>query len=274
MSSETKSQAGVSIIADATSWWGGDVKSRTGRVETNVTVKRHIDLLARSGRVLAPGAAVLDYGCGDGALAHAYRDEGYDAWGVDIHVAEAPHLVELMPDGRLPFPDETFDLVVSETVLEHVMGNQEQCFREIARVLKPGGIALHLFPPRTALIESHTRVPLGSFIQSAGWIGMWARIGVRATHQRGLSARVVGAQNARYLAERTNYLSRRHYIRLARRHYARSAFVERDWLLVSARRPAVKVVARLAKIIVPIAWAYDALYFRVMLLEKEPSRAR
>lgn len=45
----------------------------------------------------------------------------------------------------LPFPDHYFDLVLSSHVLEHVP-NDRAALREIARVLKPSGRAVLLFP--------------------------------------------------------------------------------------------------------------------------------
>ncbi len=41
------------------------------------------------------------------------------------------------------FPDEAFDFVVSDQVLEHIEGNPQLAFDESRRVLKPGGIAVH-----------------------------------------------------------------------------------------------------------------------------------
>ena len=43
----------------------------------------------------------------------------------------------------LDIPDESFDFVVSDQVLEHVEGNPQQAINECHRILKPGGIALH-----------------------------------------------------------------------------------------------------------------------------------
>jgi ubiquinone/menaquinone biosynthesis C-methylase UbiE len=43
----------------------------------------------------------------------------------------------------LQFPDESFDFVLSDQVLEHVKGNPQQAIDESWRVLRPGGIALH-----------------------------------------------------------------------------------------------------------------------------------
>jgi SAM-dependent methyltransferase len=44
---------------------------------------------------------------------------------------------------NLPFPDNHFDYVANDQILEHVEGNPQQAIDEICRVLKPGGIAVH-----------------------------------------------------------------------------------------------------------------------------------
>jgi len=47
---------------------------------------------------------------------------------------------------KLPFPDESFDLIETRAVLEHV-GNMVAAAKEMARVLRPGGVAVHAFGP-------------------------------------------------------------------------------------------------------------------------------
>ena len=47
---------------------------------------------------------------------------------------------------KLPFPDESFDLIETRAVLEHV-GNMDAAAREMARVLRRGGVAVHAFGP-------------------------------------------------------------------------------------------------------------------------------
>lgn len=46
---------------------------------------------------------------------------------------------------QLSFADNTFDLITSVDVIEHV-GQPEQMMREVARVLKPNGLAMITFP--------------------------------------------------------------------------------------------------------------------------------
>ncbi len=59
------------------------------------------------------------------------------------HVPNLKYQVENALD--LSFPDNTFDLIISVDVIEHV-GHPEQMLTEIQRVLKPGGLAFITFP--------------------------------------------------------------------------------------------------------------------------------
>jgi ubiquinone/menaquinone biosynthesis C-methylase UbiE len=110
-------------------------------------------------RVLAgidlSGKRVLDIGCGAGGIAlHIARTHapahivGFDVeWPVIDRArfaAEQAGLADRVsfvqaPPGRLPFPDGRFDVVFSKDALVHV-ADKEAVFREIFRVLSPGGI--------------------------------------------------------------------------------------------------------------------------------------
>lgn len=57
---------------------------------------------------------------------------------------------------NLTFENNVFDLFVTADVFEHVM-NPEKAFREIARVLKPGGLHIFTVPWYPGLITSRTR---------------------------------------------------------------------------------------------------------------------
>ncbi|HGY11000.1 MAG TPA: class I SAM-dependent methyltransferase [Desulfobacterales bacterium] len=43
----------------------------------------------------------------------------------------------------LPFEDDSFDVIVSDQVLEHVQGNPEKIFDESFRIVRPGGLIIH-----------------------------------------------------------------------------------------------------------------------------------
>ena len=66
---------------------------------------------------------------------------------LDVLGFEATELVEAnYPDHSfvdLRFPDDTFDCVVSDMVLAHVVGNPQDAVNESRRVLRKGGIAVH-----------------------------------------------------------------------------------------------------------------------------------
>jgi SAM-dependent methyltransferase len=55
---------------------------------------------------------------------------------------------------QLPFPDNTFDTILSHEVLEHV-GNDRLAAQEMVRVLRPGGRAVIFVPNRGWLFETH-----------------------------------------------------------------------------------------------------------------------
>ena len=96
------------------------------------------------------GASVLDIGCGEGVLALLKRKDVYLA-GVDF----SPELVELARGNgydaacvaqltELPFPDGSFDYVVSLDVLGHVAFDEKDAvLAEIKRVLRPDGVTMH-----------------------------------------------------------------------------------------------------------------------------------
>ena len=122
-------------------------------------------------QVAAPGAVVLDFGCGDGTVVRMLRAEGYEAYGAEIRWPGADYgdiegsdlgreaVLRLYDEGRpLPFKDDRFDLVISDMVFEHVVPI-EAALAELERVLKPGGISYHHFPSRSVWREGHIGIP-------------------------------------------------------------------------------------------------------------------
>lgn len=117
----------------------------------------------------AHGGRVLDFGCGAGETVREGLRQGLDIWGADVFFDASPEYLQAVQDllgdkvfriedDRLPFPDNHFDVVVSNQVFEHVP-HLDRAFAEIARVLKPGGKLLALFPTLEVWIEAHCRIP-------------------------------------------------------------------------------------------------------------------
>lgn len=106
------------------------------------------------------GAKVLDVGCGTGAVMEQMKSLGYEAYGVDmsadaLHYCEAKELaVTLGTAENIAYPDANFDVVLALDVLEHVP-DHAAAMREIARVLKPGGIFVSTVPAHPWLFSYH-----------------------------------------------------------------------------------------------------------------------
>jgi len=57
-----------------------------------------------------------------------------------------------------PFEDESFDIVVSNQVVEHVQ-DHDYFFSQNRRVLKNKGFSVHLFPVKNYIVEGHVYLP-------------------------------------------------------------------------------------------------------------------
>jgi|SRR3989338_5113609 len=97
------------------------------------------------------GMKFLEAGCGRGEFLNNFKNLDLDVSGVDIS-SEAPGFQPEIPikvcdieNERLPFPDETFDVIYSKSLIEHFY-YPERYMREAYRILKPGGMLLTLVP--------------------------------------------------------------------------------------------------------------------------------
>jgi SAM-dependent methyltransferase len=106
--------------------------------------KEKIDLLLRSLRDLQ-GKRCLEVGCARGTVSHFLRSAGGSWVHADTDRSNVGAAITLIKDGVLqippdvlPFPDATFDVIVSLDYLEHVQDDQS-ALSELWRVLKPGG---------------------------------------------------------------------------------------------------------------------------------------
>jgi len=109
-------------------------------------------MLEEVGRRLQPGARVLDAGCGTGSLSRKLLELEPDlrltlldlSPGMLARAGDLPgeHLVGSVLD--LPLPDASFDLVVSDWVIETV-SDPLRAVEEYLRVLTPGGTTIYTF---------------------------------------------------------------------------------------------------------------------------------
>ena len=110
--------------------------------------------------VALENACVLDVGCGIGTYVRRFRRYSDDVHGIEVEperVAEAsetlPNIV-LAKGESLPYPDDTFDLVFSNEVIEHVDDDRATAL-EMVRVTKPGGHIVVFAPNRLFPFETH-----------------------------------------------------------------------------------------------------------------------
>lgn len=137
--------------------------------------------------LVGPESIVMEFGAGRGANVSEIRSSylrrlqnfkgrcakviGCD---IDKAVLENPFLDEahvITPNGRLPFDDATFDVVVSSWVFEHI-ANPEVMAAELLRVTKPGGYICACTPNKAGyvsimgrLVSSSKHVPFLTKIQ-------------------------------------------------------------------------------------------------------------
>ena len=108
---------------------------------------------------IQPGKRVLEVDCGPGVLAAKMRDLGADVVATDLSAvaverarAKGIPCTQVDIDSELlPFEDEQFDIVVSNSAIEHRFFH-EKVFDECVRVLRPGGRFIVCLPNIAHLI--------------------------------------------------------------------------------------------------------------------------
>ncbi|MFN8532138.1 MAG: class I SAM-dependent methyltransferase [Dehalococcoidia bacterium] len=116
------------------------------------------------------GRRVLDVGCGVGMYVRAFRRFTDEAYGVEYDRERAVEAGQSLPgiaqstSEFLPFPDNTFDLVLLHEVIEHVTDDL-QTLREAHRVTKWGGVIVVFAPNRLYPFETH-----GAYLPGRGYV--------------------------------------------------------------------------------------------------------
>ncbi len=166
---------------------------------------RKIELLLGEG-ALRDGATLLDIGAGSGWIAHYFGTHPHLRLAVsavdarDERVEKDGYAFRQVEGTALPFPDASFDVVLSNHVIEHVGGEAEQLrhLAEARRVLRPGGTFYLAVPNRWSLVEPHYRLPFLSWLP-AGLANAWVRAAGRG---QWYDCRLLGPLQARGLLRR------------------------------------------------------------------------
>jgi SAM-dependent methyltransferase len=102
---------------------------------------------------------ILDLGCGDGHFASkAFEvplDVGIDPWIGPIKLANKQGSYKIVIRGlgdQLPFPDDYFESVISNSVLEHIQ-DLDSVISEISRVIKPDAQFIFCVPNNNFLLN-------------------------------------------------------------------------------------------------------------------------
>jgi SAM-dependent methyltransferase len=143
-SDERVSKASIECGRPSYSW-------RFGQDRRLEMVRRFVDL---------DGARILDIGCGIGTYVKRFRQYTDDVHGIEVEperVEEAsrelPNIVCAVGEA-LPYPDDHFDLVFSNEVIEHVADDRKTT-QEAVRVTRPGGHIVFFAPNRLWPFETH-----------------------------------------------------------------------------------------------------------------------
>lgn len=123
-------------------------KEQRGNLQTN------LDFLARTG-LLKPADSILEIGCGIGTVVFELSRQGFDVTGTDISQVAVEYgrakygdiRLEVQPAEELAFEDETFDVVLSFDLFEHI-ARIDRHVAEVRRLLKPQGYYLFQTPNR------------------------------------------------------------------------------------------------------------------------------
>lgn len=139
---------------------------------------------------LGEAARVLDYGCGAGQIVKELRKRRVQAFGCDVFYEGGDYaeyvdanlleegVIRRMRVGGIPFSSASFDLVLSNQVMEHVE-NLDHVLGEIQRVLKPGGTLLSLFPDAGVWREGHCGIPFLHWFSKGGRTRVYYAAGLR-----------------------------------------------------------------------------------------------
>lgn len=119
---------------------------------------RRLDLMRKY--VKLEGRRILDVGCGLGTYVEQFHRFSSDVYGVDIDQEKVEVASRTLPNihcapaEALPFPDDMFDVILLNEVIEHVQSDTAT-IREAFRCLRPNGEMVIFAPNRLYPFETH-----------------------------------------------------------------------------------------------------------------------
>jgi SAM-dependent methyltransferase len=149
------------IAREKASYDGGSVHSESSKLQARFhhvfscpNTMRKEEYLSETASRCSKGADILDYGCYNGWMVSRYLEMGpRSITGIDISETAIAEAKQTFGDRasfyagdahNMPFPDNSFDLVVGRSILHHLQ--LDIALREILRVLRPGGYAVFTEP--------------------------------------------------------------------------------------------------------------------------------
>ncbi len=131
-------------------------KEERGNIQTNLEFLEQTDLLRN-------GDKILEIGCGIGSVVFRLSEQGYDVIGTDISTEAINYglnkygdiKLEVQAAETLPFEDESFDVVLSFDLFEHI-GATHKHLGEVRRVLRSGGYYLFQTPNKYSNVVFET----------------------------------------------------------------------------------------------------------------------
>lgn len=121
--------------------------------------RRRLELIVKAAGERVNGSIFVD-GCGLGSYLSRLATDANFTIGLDIEFPRTLDAIQKTPrvvcgvGEHLPFPDNSFDLILSHEVLEHVQ-DDGLVVKEIVRTLKPGGRLVLFCPNRGYPFETH-----------------------------------------------------------------------------------------------------------------------
>lgn len=178
--------------------------------------RRYENLLAE---LINESSVVLDVGCGRIFPLAAYLLQ----CGADVHGIDPMVVPEAIPPGvtvkhgtaeHIPYPDDTFDVLTSRSVLEHLK-RPVAAFREFHRVLKPGGVLVFVTPSKYDYVSLIARiVPNSLHARMIGLLEGREEASTFPTYYRANSARQISQIAARtgFGVEKLEYVNHYPYL--------------------------------------------------------------